>query len=205
MEYNYKYNYLYKITNNLNQKFYIGIHSTNNLNDNYFGSGKNIRRAIAKYGKDNFTKEILKFRNTRSEIKQLEKSIVNEELLKNPLCYNIQVGGEGGTSIEMSKHHSIVLKGRKQTEETKAKISKAMKGRVSPNKGKVSPFKGKHLTDEAKRKISEAHKGKKLSNETKLKISLSTSGINNGFYGKHHSDEIKKKISESHKNIKTNN
>ena len=176
-----------------------------NLNDNYFGSGKNIRRAIAKYGKDNFTKEILEFRNTRSEIKQLEKSIVNEELLKNPLCYNIQVGGEGGTSIEMSKHHSIALKGRKQTEETKAKISKAMKGRVSPNKGKVSPFKGKHLTNEAKRKISEAHKGKKLSNETKLKISLSTSGINNGFYGKHHSDETKKKISESHKNIKTNN
>ena len=90
---NKKYFYLYKITNNINHKFYYGIHCTNNLNDNYMGSGKLLHKAYDKYGIENFTKEIIHFCNSLEEVSNLEKQIVNEELLNNPLCYNIIKGG----------------------------------------------------------------------------------------------------------------
>lgn len=54
-----RYNFVYKTTNVLNGKIYIGVHSTDDLNDGYMGSGKAISTAIKKYGEENFTTEIL--------------------------------------------------------------------------------------------------------------------------------------------------
>lgn len=89
-----KYHYLYKITNKINQRYYYGIHSTKNLNsDHYMGSGKVLKKAICKYGVENFKKDIIKFVNSRKELIQLEKEIVNEKMLKDPLCYNMVLGG----------------------------------------------------------------------------------------------------------------
>jgi hypothetical protein len=51
-----KYNYFYKITNNINNHFYYGIHSTDNINDGYMGSGRRLNRALKKYGIANFNK-----------------------------------------------------------------------------------------------------------------------------------------------------
>ena len=56
-----KYHYFYKITNLLNNHFYYGVHSTDNLEDGYMGSGKRLHYAYKKYGMENFNKEILKF------------------------------------------------------------------------------------------------------------------------------------------------
>ena len=78
-----KFNYLYKITNNINNKFYYGIHSTNKLNDNYMGSGKRLHEAYNKYGVNNFTKEIICFKSTRQEINDLEREIVDINLINN--------------------------------------------------------------------------------------------------------------------------
>lgn len=87
------YHYFYKITNKINGMFYYGIHSTDNLDDGYMGSGKLLKTAIKKYGLENFDKEIIKFFNTLKELSDYEALIVNEELIKNDQCYNMVVGG----------------------------------------------------------------------------------------------------------------
>lgn len=87
--------YLYKITNLINNKVYIGVHQTSKLEDGYFGSGININRAINKYGKENFNKEILEFFNTEEDMLSKEKEIVNPEFLKLDHVYNINEGGKG--------------------------------------------------------------------------------------------------------------
>lgn len=101
-----KFNYLYKITNNINNKFYYGIHSTNNLNDNYMGSGKRLHEAYNKYGLENFTKDIICFKSTRQEISDLEQKIVNENLVKNTNCYNLCLGGGNPPFIRKGYHHT---------------------------------------------------------------------------------------------------
>jgi len=87
---------IYKVTNNLNNKFYVGCHKTNNINDGYYGSGKIIKSAIKKYGIENFTKEILFEYDNADDMFNKEAEIVNEEFLKNELTYNLKLGGYGG-------------------------------------------------------------------------------------------------------------
>ena len=77
----YKYHFIYKITNKLNNKFYIGAHSTNNLNDGYMGSGKMIHLAIKKYGIENFKKEILEYCPNQNKLFERENEIVNKDLI----------------------------------------------------------------------------------------------------------------------------
>ena len=83
---------IYKITNKLNGKTYIGMHKTNDLEDGYMGSGKLISRAIKKHGIENFTKEILNIFDNEQDMKNKEKQlvIVSEE------TYNLNEGGHGG-------------------------------------------------------------------------------------------------------------
>jgi dissimilatory sulfite reductase (desulfoviridin) alpha/beta subunit len=65
---------IYKITNIINGKIYIGKHQTKDLNDNYMGSGKHLRHSIAKYGIENFTKEIIDSANSLDELNEKEKN-----------------------------------------------------------------------------------------------------------------------------------
>ena len=90
----YKYHYFYKIINLINNHFYYGIHSTNNLDDGYMGSGSRLHHAYKKYGIENFKKEILKYFDTREELAQYEADVVTEELVLDENCYNISCGGE---------------------------------------------------------------------------------------------------------------
>jgi hypothetical protein len=72
------------------------MHSTYNIDDGYFGSGKILKRSIAKYGIEHHTKEILHWASSREELVNLEKQIVNESLINDPLSMNLRLGGEGG-------------------------------------------------------------------------------------------------------------
>ena len=94
-----KFHYFYKITNLINNHFYYGIHSTDNLDDGYMGSGTRLKRAYKKYGIENFQKEIIKFFKSREELAEYELEIVNEELIADPNCYNISKGGENCCTI----------------------------------------------------------------------------------------------------------
>jgi hypothetical protein len=89
-----KYYIIYKITNLVNNRYYIGRHSTNNLNDGYLGSGKAILNAIKKYGKENFKKEILAETDDSQKLWELESQIVNEQVVNDPLSYNMTYGGK---------------------------------------------------------------------------------------------------------------
>ncbi|MEX0596844.1 MAG: GIY-YIG nuclease family protein, partial [Candidatus Paceibacterota bacterium] len=74
-----KYYTVYKTTNLINDKIYIGIHETKNLNDNYLGSGKLLKRAIEKYGSQNFKREYLFIFDNKEEQLAKEKELVTEE------------------------------------------------------------------------------------------------------------------------------
>jgi len=102
--------YIYKITNLLNNQFYIGMHQTKNLNDGYFGSGLRLKYLIDKYGIENFKKEILEFLSSRDEMIQKEKELVTNDVIKSDLCLNLKPGGEGGFSnIEHQRKCHIFL------------------------------------------------------------------------------------------------
>ena len=90
------YYLIYKITNNVNNKIYIGKHQTENKDDEYMGSGKILKRAVEKYGLDKFTKEILFECNSLEEMNQKEAEIVDEEFVARLDTYNVKLGGQGG-------------------------------------------------------------------------------------------------------------
>lgn len=103
-----KFHYIYKITRNDGSgKYYIGMHSTDDLDDGYFGSGMLLWKSIDAYGKELHSKEILEFLPSRQELKSRERELVNEEIVSDPLCMNLQLGGGGGFSSQEHREKFI--------------------------------------------------------------------------------------------------
>lgn len=178
--------FVYITTNKIDGKQYIGSHSANDINDGYLGSGKYIKRAIKKYGKDNFERLILKEFHDINEAYIYEGICINEYNTLFPSGYNISPKGghkiPGGVS-----------------DKTKRKISKSQKGKT--NIGKIPWNKGKSIIEsygeekakEIRKKIRDAniglkqsietiekrrkkHIGRKNTEETKRKMSLASRG-----------------------------
>jgi len=166
---------IYKITNTVTGKFYIG--SAVNIKQRWSvhrcqlsantHSNRHLQNSWNKHGEDSFTFEVLEYCEKERLIEREQFYIDNEKP-----AYNISP--TAGNSL-----------GVKHTDDTKRKVSEAKKG-------------FKH-TDESKRKISEARKGKVKSDETKRKISEANKGEKHAMYGKHHTDETKRKMSEAMK------
>lgn len=87
---------IYKITNKVNGKIYIGKHQTKDLNDGYMGSGKHLKRAIEKYGIENFEKNILFVYDNEEEMNVKESELVTEDFVTKDNNYNLCPGGNGG-------------------------------------------------------------------------------------------------------------
>ena len=91
-----RFHFVYRTINRQNGKFYLGVHSTKVLKDGYLGSGKILKLAIAKYGKDSFFRETLGFFRTRDEAYAFEGSLVDDIVKTSRSTYNISIGGNGG-------------------------------------------------------------------------------------------------------------
>lgn len=126
-----KYHVICKTTNTITGRYYIGMHSTDNLDDGYLGSGRRLKYSVKKYGKDNHIVEILEHCLDRSSLIEKEKEIVNHDLIKDEYCMNLHTGGMCGPISNL---------GSKRSEETKKKMGAWIR------------------TDEMRKKISESNK-----------------------------------------------
>ena len=105
------FHYIYKTINLLSGKYYIGMHSTDNMDDGYLGSGRRLKYSINKYGKDNHKREILEFCDSREELRLREEEVVNLNEIGKVECMNLRVGGGQNVSYctYLSDEHKIKI------------------------------------------------------------------------------------------------
>lgn len=165
--------YIYQITNLVNNKIYVGVHKTKNLDDGYMGSGKVIKRAIDTHGIDNFKKDILEFFENAELMYAREKEIVDDEFLLREDTYNLRRGGYGGfdflnktglnnstkTKEQLSRGGISLSNLRKNDEEKMNKhritCSNTMTNNHKNGLMRYDTFIGKTHTEHTKSKISE--------------------------------------------------
>jgi len=212
-----KFYYVYIITDKINQKQYIGDHSTNNLNDNYFGSGLLIKKSIKKYGKQNFEIKILEYFKTKQDAFNAQEKWILKYNTLLPNGYNISPKGGLGV-VECHSEETIKKLKKPKSKETKERISKSLNGKSSKRKGKKHsqesknkmsishkglqanekhPMYGKHHTEETKEKIRNRKIGKKLSETHKIHLSESHKGLASPNKNKKLTKEWKEKIGKS--------
>jgi group I intron endonuclease len=181
--------HIYKTTNLINNKIYIGQEKGNNLN--YLGSGKLLQLAINKYGKENFKKEIIQECDNQEELNQAEIYWINNSDCLAPIGYNICHGNFGGDNFTNNPNKEDIRK----------KLKESAHGWIYCN------WSGKTHTDESKEKISISKKGKisrcagwKHTEETKEKLSKIRKGLTFiEIFGEEKTKLIKNKIIESNK------
>lgn len=140
-----KYGFIYITTCTINGKKYLGQRKYSNGWKSYIGSGVAFRNAVDKYGKENFTREIICEADTAEELNQMERDLsIKYDVVNSDDWYNLCYGGEATSGYKFS-------------EETKQKMSEKAKGKYA---GENNPMYGVHrkLTEEHKKKISMNHK-----------------------------------------------
>lgn len=98
-----KHHYTYRVTNKKNRKYYLGKHSTNDIDDGYLGSGVSLKKDIEEFGINNFEKEIIEFFETEQKAYYAEAVLIEETDIKDDKCYNQRIGGSGSRIGRMDK------------------------------------------------------------------------------------------------------
>jgi group I intron endonuclease len=185
------YGKIYKITNTVNGKIYIGqtiqtLKNRKNRKKDHRNCGERLQhlalcRAFKKYGFENFEWTTIYYAKDKNDLDEMEKYYIQFYKTMSPRYgYNMTFGGEGGQHPEeIKKKISRSLKGRVFSEETKKKLSLSLKGKYTKEK---SSWWGRKHTEEERKKIGDAQKGQKNHN-----------------YGKKATEETRKKMSESHR------
>lgn len=149
----YKYYFIYKTINLINNHGYVGFHATNKEfdEDDYIGSGTLFNKKVLEYGEDKFI--MGKIENIKPEVWR-EKEIYWIKKMDTHVSlghgYNLTWGGDGGL-------------GYKHTEETKQKLRKP-KSEEHKEKLRIAQT-GKKATEETIKNMSNAHKGYKQTPE----------------------------------------
>lgn len=185
------YGYIYKTTNNVNGKIYVGKKESPIFDQSYYGSGKILKSVISKYGVGSLTTEVIEFCETREILNQRERFWIKSFDCFTPKGYNISEGGDWG---DVLTHHpereQIIEKIRNsisvlsKTEKYKKSVSKGVRRFMDSlteeeRKEKFSTFSGKKHTDEYKKKMSDFHKNRFRSEEERRNNSLSKKGVPN--------------------------
>jgi len=225
---------VYEIRNKINGKSYIGQRSANELGS-YWGSGKLIKLAIQKYGKNNFERFILERCSSKDELNEREKYWIDEKQTR-VRGYNLTEGGTGGDTsqfIEYTDEWKEIQRDNTKkhwenmSEKERINRSEKLKGPNNGMHGKEGPWKNKKLPKEMIQKQLESRRsyendgnpnwkggvskkkcvcGKEISPLNETcTICQDKTGEKNPFYGKSHSEEVKKKIGESRKGKKPSN
>ena len=168
------YHYVYKTINPITKEYYVGKHSTRDVNDNYQGSGNWIAKCKRK--NINLITGIIEFCKSEEDVLNLEEKLV-EENINNPLCKNIAFGGIGFKSGDKNPYYGI-----KRDDEHKRKIS-------LKNSGKNHGMYGRKQTEYQKRRMREVHTNRVVSLETRKKLSEALTG-------RVVSEQTRKKISD---------
>jgi len=169
--------YLYQITNIVNNKIYVGVHKTEDMNDGYMGSGKVIKQAIEKYGIDNFRKNILETFEDSKSMYAREKEIVTNDFIMREDVYNLRRGGFGGFDF-INSNPELFL--------TEKRLNSLMSQQEALKHWKI-----KYNNDENFRKKTQ----ETLEKATEIRKKNNPNGT---WYGKKHKNETRKKMSESH-------
>ena len=198
------FHYLYKITHIKTGRIYIGIHSTNDLEDRYFANGVyeasetsdsdwiklnhseranqgHIKYALRKYGRESFEREIIQWCNSREELILLEEQVVTKEFIDRVDTFNQRTGGYANTEFSEEVRKRISKNNPMHREEVRIKVSQAQK---------------KIWNEEKRRQFSSKNPMKNREIAEKL------SGENSVWFGKKHSQITKEKISNANKGKK---
>lgn len=180
------FGYIYKTTNLINNKIYVGQHTATEFDKYYKGSGVMLTRAFKKYGKENFSCVLLEAVESKEALDTREAYWIDKlNSRDSDIGYNITAGGEGTV-------------GYKHTEEAKKKMSVAKKDKPLTEAHKKAiglRSKGHTLSDETKEKLREANLGRKHTDETKQKMHEAHQRNPRNF-----TDDYRRKLRESRAN-----
>lgn len=161
------YGYIYKTTNLINGKIYIGKKESPEFDPNYKGSGSVLGKAFKKYGKENFKVEFLFYCFSKEELNEEERAVIAlfDCRVRNGKGYNVSEGGDWGNVTEGMTPE--------QYQDYCRKIGDAHRGRPKSEEHKQKLREsnlGKKRSKEVCKKLSNSHIGKTWTNESKLKL-----------------------------------